>query len=294
MKKKTVAKLPITKIKILVKKALKEDEAFNDITTRALFKPGLQGKFKIVFKEKGVLCGIDFARETFLNIDKKIVFKKLKNDGELIKKRAAVAEIYGRVGAILSAERTALNFLGHLSGIATLTREFVKITTASKIQITDTRKTHPFLRKVEKYAVRVGGGISHRMDLADYFLIKDNHLDVLVKKEKIKSAIEFAIRKIKNKNKGLKKIEIEIKNLREFKDALNLTPDIIMLDNMNIKSIKKALLRRKKLNPRVKIEVSGGVSLSNIKKLSSLDIDYISIGMLTHSPKLIDVSLEVS
>jgi len=132
------------------------------------------------------------------------------------------------------------------------------------------------------------------MDLADYFLIKDNHLDILIKKEKIKPAIEFAIRKIKNKNKGSKKIEIEIKNLREFKDALNLTPDIIMLDNMKIKSIKKALLWRKKLNPRVKIEVSGGVSLSNIKKLSSLDINYISIGMLTHSPKLIDVSLEVS
>lgn len=293
MKKKSALFLPKNEVRALVKKALVEDEAFHDITTLTLIKPGLKAKFKIVFKEKGVLCGIDFAREAFLAMDNKAIFKRLKNDGQFIKKGTAVAEVYGRAQGILSAERTALNFLGHLSGIATLTREFTKITKASKIYITDTRKTLPLLRKIEKYAVRAGGGVSHRMDLAQHFLIKDNHLEVLRKKEEVKPVIEFAISKIKNKNKNSKKIEIEVGNLREFEHALELTPDIIMLDHMSIKDIKKALTWRTKTNPSVKIEVSGRISLSKIKKLSSLNIDYISIGMLTHSPKSIDVSLEL-
>jgi nicotinate-nucleotide pyrophosphorylase (carboxylating) len=294
--KKEFLQKDITKSKIrgLVKKALEEDKVHNDITTLALIRPDIKANFKIVFKEEGVLCGIDFARETFLIMDNRIIFKKFKNDGESIEKGMSVAEIYGRTQSILSAERTALNFVSHLSGIATLTREFTEIVKFSKIHITDTRKTLPLLREVEKYAVRVGGGVSHRRNLAQFFLIKDNHLNILKREEKLKNEIGFAINRAKQKNKGRKKIEIEVKNLNALRKALKSKPDIIMLDNMNIKDIKKALLWRKKLNPSVKIEVSGRMSVSKVKKLSTLDIDYISIGMLTHSARSIDVSLEIT
>lgn len=284
------APLDRNKIKDLVKRALAEDKVFEDITSRALIGLAANVRCKIVFKEAGMLCGIDFAREIFLAMDGKITFKKLKENGEFIAKNEVVAEIEGQARAVLSAERTALNFLGHLSGIATLTDKFVAAAVKSKIAITDTRKTLPLLREVEKYAVRVGGGVSHRMDLAERFLVKDNHLDIL-KKTGEKNPIEFAVLEIKKHSS--KVLEIEVDNLKDFGQALELKPDIIMLDNMNMRQIKQALLLRDKINPSMKIEVSGGMTIAKIKKLSALKIDYISIGMLTHSPKSIDIGLEV-
>ncbi|MFH1856665.1 MAG: carboxylating nicotinate-nucleotide diphosphorylase [Candidatus Omnitrophota bacterium] len=277
-------------IKILAKKALDEDTAFNDITSLSVINPRTKAVFKIIFKEDGIVCGIDFVREIFLAVDNKTVFNALKKDGEFVKKNSAVAEISGLAQSILSAERTALNFLGHLSGIATLTREFAEA--APNIKITDTRKTLPFLREIQKYAVRSGGGVSHRMNLAEQFLIKDNHLDILKSREGVKDYIKLAIARIKaGRNK--KKIEIETRNLKEFKEALESKPDIIMLDNMSIGQIKKAVLLRNKTNPLLKIEVSGKMTVSKVKKSASLGIDYISIGMLTHSSKSIDVSLTI-
>lgn len=287
--KNKFAPLDRNKIKDLVKRALTEDKAFDDITSRALIQPGTTVKCKIVFKEAGVLCGIDFAEESFLAVDGKTIFKKLKEDGQLVAANECAAEIEGQALGILSAERTALNFLGHLSGIAALTNKFVAAG-KSKIAITDTRKTMPLLREIEKYAVRVGGGVSHRMDLAERFLVKDNHLDIL-KKTGEKKPIKFAAIKIRKHSSKL--LEIEVDNLKDFKEALELKPDIIMLDNMSRGQIKQALSLRDKINPSMKIEVSGGMTIAKIKKLSSLKIDYISIGMLTHSPKSIDIGLEV-
>jgi len=292
--KKEIAPLLKKQIIAIVKEALAEDRAFNDITSNVLISPLIKAKFKIIFKERGVLCGIEFAKEAFLALDKKMIFKKIKNDGSLIQKGEVVAEIYGKARSILSAERTALNFLGHLSGIATLARKFAGLTSVSKIGITDTRKTLPLLRQSQKYAVRIGGGLSHRANLAEQFLVKNNHLAILAREEKNRPVIEFAIERIKNKNKGLKKIEIEVRSLKELKYALKLKPDIIMLDNMNVNNIKKALQLREKINPRIKIEVSGRMTPSKVKRLSSLDIDYISIGMLTHSVKIIDLSLKAA
>lgn len=284
------ALLDRNKIKVLVKKALAEDKAFNDITSRTLIKPDTRVRCKIVFKEAGMLCGIDFAEETFLTVDRKTIFKKLKKDGEFITKNGTVVKIEGTALSVLCAERTALNFLGHLSGIATLTNKFVAAAGKSQIAITDTRKTLPLLRQIEKYAVRVGGGVSHRMDLAERFLVKDNHLDIL-KKTGEKRPVEFAIMEIKKHSSKL--LEVEIDNLIDFKQALKLNPDIIMLDNMSIMQIKQALCLRDEINPSVKVEVSGRMTIPKVKRLSLLKIDCLSIGMLTHSPKSIDIGLEI-
>lgn len=292
MNKRKILPLSRNKIMDVVKRALEEDKAFNDITTRAVISPQTKAKCRIVFKENGVLCGLDFAREAFLAVDKKISFKRLKEDGDFIKKNEAAAEIEGSAQALLNAERTALNFLGHLCGIAYLTRKFVAAASPQNIQITDTRKTLPLLREIEKYAVRTGGGISHRKNLAKQFLIKDNHLDILKKSGQNKSPIAEAVERARAKNKNRKKIEIEVQNLKEFEEALKLTPDIIMLDNMKAKDIKEALLQRDKKSPHVKIEVSGKMNLSKIKKIAGLNIDYISVGRLTHSAKSIDIGLE--
>jgi nicotinate-nucleotide pyrophosphorylase (carboxylating) len=217
--------------------------------------------------------------------DKNIKFKPMVEEGAFVKKGKIIAHIYGKTRSILTAERVALNFLSFLSGISTETRKFVDAVRPYKVKIMDTRKTIPGLRLLEKYAVRMGGAFNHRMRLDEMLLIKDNHLKVI----KNYKALKGLLRKAKKY-----KVELEVKNLKEFKEALKLQPDIIMLDNMSIKNIRKAVQIRNKLAHKApKIEASGGIMLKNVKRIASCKVDMISIGALTHSVNSVDISLEI-
>lgn len=273
------------KISNIIKQALIEDIGKGDITTNSVVPKSRIIKAKIIAKENGIIAGLNIAKETFKQLNNCILFKKKVQDGNFVKKGKIIAELQGNARAILTAERVALNFLQRLSGIATLTAEFVKL--AGRIKILDTRKTTPLMRKLEKYAVKVGGGVNHRFNLNDAILIKDNHIEIA-------GSVKEAIRKAKQTEK---KIEVEVKNIKEVKEALNEGVDVLMLDNMSIKNIKKAIKlakkRKGKSKKKVKIEVSGGMNLKNIKKIAKTGIDMVSIGALTHSAKSLDLSLEV-
>ena len=273
-------------IKKIVKYALDEDIGRRDITTELFVSSSKIVRSLIICKEdKVILCGLDLAKLTFKMLDKDIVFKTRLKDGDLISKGKIVAEIKGKARSILTAERTALNFLSFLSGVATYTYRFKEKTKPYKIKIMDTRKTHPGLRVLEKYAVRIGGGYNHRRTLEEMILIKDNHLKVIGGIEKLEGMLENIRKMIKSK-----KIEIEIKNIDEFKIAQILKPDIIMLDNMSLKDIKKIV----KLNKgKIKLEVSGNIGLGNIREIAKTGVDMVSVGALTHSVRAVDFSLEV-
>ena len=220
--------------------------------------------------------------------DSKIKFMPLVADGEWVEPEKQIAYIEGDPNAILTAERTALNFLSHLSGIATLTEQFVEAVKPHKVKIMDTRKTAPGLRILEKYAVGVGGGANHRLGLHDQILIKDNHLAALgYDWEAVARAIEAS--------RGKKiKVEVEVQDIDQFKHVIGLNPDIIMLDNMSLKEIKTAVaLRRDEGHYGLQLEASGGINLKNVKRTAATGVDMISVGALTHSAKAIDFSLEI-
>jgi len=279
----------------IIKNALEEDIGSGDITSNLTLPKNLQVKARIIVKESGVVAGILVARNVFKTLDKSVKFKALVKDGQRVKKNKALAQIEGKARKILMGERTALNLLSHLSGIATFTKKMVDKTKPYRVKILDTRKTNPDLRYLEKYAVRCGGGHNHRMGLWDMVLIKDNHIQISRDKLNLKR-IGDIIKKVKNKKpKGIK-IEVEVKNLAEFKEALKENPDIIMLDNMSHSTIKKAI-RLKKKNPAYKnmqLEVSGGVNLGNVRTIAKTGVDLISIGALTHSTKDLDVSFQIN
>ncbi len=277
-----------------VRDALCEDQASCDITTKLTMPDTITGTAKIIAKEQCILCGIDTAKETFKQINSSVIFRACKKDGQLVKKGENIALIKGDMRSILTSERIALNFLSLLSGISTLTGKFVEKTKKTKLKIMDTRKTTPSLRCLSKYAVKTGGGFNHRMSLAEGILIKDNHLKAggyitcgKVNEKKIKNLIT------RLRQKTSLKIEVEVENLTEYYAIIKYKPDIILLDNFSIHSIKSAIKMRNKNFPNVKIEVSGRINLKNIEKVSTTGVDYISIGMLTHSPKSIDFSLEI-
>jgi nicotinate-nucleotide pyrophosphorylase (carboxylating) len=286
-------------IKHIIREALLEDRADNDITSRLLFSAGRKAKAVIIAKEKCAIAGLDIARQVFYMLDKKIKFKPLARDGGLIKRGKVVAELEGNLRSILKGERVALNFLMRLSGIATLTRRFVSIVRPFKTKIMDTRKTTPGLRILEKYAVGVGGGVNHRMNLGDAVLIKDNHFFEIknhcLAGRQEKSKIKSLIQKIRENIPNGMSIEIETSNLKEFKKALEAGPDIIMLDNMGLSDIKKAVLLRnqKKAYRNQRLEVSGGVNLENVLSIAKTGVERISVGSLTHSYRSIDFSLKV-
>ncbi|MFC1645770.1 carboxylating nicotinate-nucleotide diphosphorylase [Candidatus Omnitrophota bacterium] len=280
------------KLELKLKHSLEEDGCFQDITTKNLHLGDLKVEATIRAKEDGTLAGISFARQLFKYVDKDIVFKAVKKDGQRFRKGNLLAKVSGPAKSILSAERTALNFISRLSGIATLTRKFVDRVKPYKARIMDTRKTTPCLRLMEKYAVRMGGGYNHRIDLSEAILIKDNHIAALKKKFKGIS-LATIIAKIK-KSTRRKELEIEVNSVKEFQDAFKYPPDIIMLDNMSPGQIRKCVKLRNRFNRMIKLEVSGGVCLSNVKKIARLGVDRISIGSLTHSPKAIDVTLEIT
>ncbi len=273
-------------IKDVIKRALEEDIGKRDITTAIIIPKDKYAKAILLAKEPCVICGLKIAHKVFVAQDKKIKFKPHVSDGQKVKKGKIIAHISGRAQSILTAERVALNFLSFLSGIATKTRAYSDKIRPYKIKILDTRKTIPGLRELEKYAVRTGGGYNHRMKLDEMVLIKDNHLKVT-----------GGYKMLPKVTKGYK-VEIEVQNLKEFRKALELKPDIIMLDNMNLKDIKNAVQIRNHLSPTTyhlspKLEASGGITLKNVGKIAAAGVDMISVGELTHSFASADISLEI-
>ena len=262
----------------ICKEALKEDlYPTGDITSK-LLNNTKKVKAKIVSNSSGIIGGLDLAKQTFKIVDKKILFKIKKKEGSKIKNKQVVAEIYGNVRKILTGERVALNFLSHVSGIATETNKFVK-KVKKNTKICCTRKTIPGLRAIQKYAVNLGGGYNHRFNLSDEFLIKDNHIAYTNIRELIIKA-----------KKNRKKITVEIDNLNQLKKILDLKFDTILFDNMNVKNLKKGV---RLVKNKYETEASGNVNLKNIRKIASTGINRISIGRLTHSVSAIDLKLEI-
>jgi nicotinate-nucleotide pyrophosphorylase (carboxylating) len=269
-------------VEAIIEAALKEDMPQGDITSESIIPPASMSKAIILAKGRGVLAGMDVARRVFQKIDPKIRFKKILEDGEMFKKGERLAQIEGSSISLLKGERTALNFLQRMSGIAATTRKFVQAIQGTRAKILDTRKTTPGLRALEKYAVRMGGGLNHRFSLSEMVLIKDNHLRLV-------SSISEAIKRAKRRAKPGVKIEVEATSLEEVKEAVQGGADMVMLDNMPTEKIKNVV---KWVKGRVPLEVSGKVTLAKAKEVASLGVDFISVGSLTHSYKSVDISIE--
>ncbi|MCX8094094.1 MAG: carboxylating nicotinate-nucleotide diphosphorylase [Candidatus Goldbacteria bacterium] len=268
--------------------ALKEDIGAGDITTEMIIPDNIIVKGSFMAKAEGILCGLPVVRKLFQKLDKDIKMDFKKKDGDFIKYGDIVAIVRGKARPILTGERLALNILQRLSGVATITNKFVQIIKPyKKTKILDTRKTTPNLRILEKYAVRIGGGENHRMGLYDAVLIKDNHLKI-IGDDLERKYIE--LRRFIPKNV---KIEIEVHNIDFLERVIKLNPDIIMLDNMCLKYLDEALAKIKELNYKGKIEVSGGVNLSNVRDIAMRGVDYISVGLITHSPDSLDISFKI-
>jgi len=267
--------------------ALAEDVSHGDVTSEALIPPELQGKASILAKAKGIVAGGEIAKRVFLKVDQSLKVEVLIKDGTRVKPGDTIATISGTVASILKAERVALNFLQRLSGIATHTAQYVAETRGVDVIITDTRKTTPGLRLLEKYAVRVGGGQNHRFHLGDGILIKDNHLAAL---RALGMSLRDIIAKAKqNAPKGLT-VEVEVNTTEEAVDAVEGGADIIMLDNMNPDEMRRVVSL---IPSQVKTEASGGITLANVRAAAESGVNIISIGALTHSSKAIDISLEL-
>ena len=268
-------------IKSTCKLALNEDLYPSGDITSDLINNNINKKVKMISNQSGIIGGLSFSKETFKLIDKKIKFIIKKKEGSYIRKGDIVAIIEGNLKNILIGERVALNFVSHISGIASKTNKFVRLA-GKKTKVCCTRKTIPNLRVIQKYAVKLGGGINHRFNLSDEFLIKDNHLS---SEKNFENIIKRAI-----KNKKRRKITVEVDNLKQLHKIYGLKFDTILLDNMSIQNLKKAVKLVKK---KYTTEASGGVNLNNIKKIASTGVDRISIGMLTQSVSAIDVKLEI-
>ncbi len=266
-----------------VKRALAEDIGPGDATTASIVPSDASLNGKIISKESGVVAGLSVARAAFQLLDQCINFRFCASEGKRVEAGEVLAEIKGPARAILSAERTALNFLGRMSGIATLTRQFVDEVHDTQAKILDTRKTAPNLRASDKLAVRLGGGANHRVGLYDMILIKDNHIDVA-------GSITEAVKRAREHRRGLE-IEVEARSLAEVGEALSLGVPWIMLDNMTIAEIRQAVVLN---NGRAKLEASGNVTISNVRAIAETGVDCISVGSLTHSVKALDVSLAVT
>jgi nicotinate-nucleotide pyrophosphorylase (carboxylating) len=271
------------KIRHLIELALVEDIGKHDLTSEATIDQNLLVKGTIVAKEEGIIAGLEIAKMVFQTLDPNLVFESSFKDGDKVTRKDAVAILKGRAKSILSAERTALNFLQRLSGIATLTSKYVEKIKDTGVKILDTRKTTPGFRALEKYAVKMGGGENHRMGLFDMILIKENHIKAV-------GSIAKAIQKAKAKYPN-ERIEMETRNLNEVAEAVNSGADWIMLDNMSIEEMKKAVKMIRSSQKEIKIEASGGVSLNNVRGMALTGVDFISVGALTHSAPALDFSL---
>jgi nicotinate-nucleotide pyrophosphorylase (carboxylating) len=265
----------------LVRQALDEDIGRGDITTRATIDPEQRARAVVLAKSSCVLAGLEVALEAFRQLDPEVSIHVHHADGSRCDAGTVVAEIKGRASALLTAERTALNFLQRLTGIATLTREFVD-RAADRITVLDTRKTTPLLRDLEKYAVRVGGGTNHRQGLHDGILIKDNHV-------RLAGGVQQAVARMREAGESLP-IEVEVQSLEQVDDALAAGAEIVLLDNLSNPEIFEAVTR---CRGRAKTEISGGVTLARMADLAASGADYVSIGALTHSAPAADLSFEI-
>lgn len=266
----------------VINQALQEDIGHGDITTFLLIPNETKSRAHYIAKGSFVLAGLPFVQEVFRSLDSSAVFKAFYKDGSGAKQGDVIAEVSGRTHTILKGERVSLNILQRLSGIATLTSMYVKRIEGIKAKIVDTRKTTPCQRFMEKYAVRIGGGYNHRFGLFDGILIKDNHIKAL---GSIKKAVMAA-----KKGHHLFKIEVEVKNLKEFQEAIEAGADIAMLDNMSVHDMKESV---KIAKGRVIIEASGNIKLENVREVAETGVDLISVGALTHSATAADISLKI-
>jgi nicotinate-nucleotide pyrophosphorylase (carboxylating) len=264
-----------------VRRALAEDLGWGDVTTEATVNASLRGRGVIMAKSECVIAGLDVAAEAFRQLDPAVVFTQHVRDSGRAQPGTMVAEVHGSAAAMLTAERTALNFLQRLSGIATLTRRFVDAA-AGGITVLDTRKTTPTLRALEKYAVRAGGGTNHRAGLDDGILIKDNHI-------RLGGGVSEVVRKMKSARQEMP-IEIEAQSLEQVDQAVAAGADIILIDNLPVDQIKEAVRR---IGGRAKTELSGGITLDRISELANVGADYVSVGALTHSAPAADLSFEL-
>ncbi|OGP68381.1 MAG: nicotinate-nucleotide diphosphorylase (carboxylating) [Deltaproteobacteria bacterium RBG_16_44_11] len=268
----------------IIKTALKEDIGAGDITTKAIVSPKKMGQAQAIAKDDFVVAGINIFKKVFLFVDERIKFKIFITEGNITRKGELLAQVSGALASILQAERVALNILQRMCGIATQTRRYVDAVRGTKAKILDTRKTIPGLRVLDKMAVKIGGGFNHRLGLYDGVLIKDNHIAAA---GSIKSAVAAQKKKMTKKIK----IELETKNLTEVQEALSSGVDIIMLDNMPIDEMKKAV---ELIRGRALVEASGNVNLNNVAQIAQIGVDFISVGEITHSVRAADISLKIS
>jgi nicotinate-nucleotide pyrophosphorylase (carboxylating) len=274
---------PMFKNEKLIGLALEEDIGPGDVTTNALIDPDRATTGIIFAKEPLILAGLHVAEQVFTNLDPGMSFDTTFQDGDRVENRDEILTVRGNCRAVLTGERTALNFLQRLSGISTLTRQYVDQVAGSKVRLTDTRKTTPGWRRLEKYAVKIGGADNHRFGLYDGVLIKDNHIMAC-------GGIREAVDRIRNDQAHPVQIEVEVSDMNQVREALESGVDIIMLDNMKPNDIRKAVAL---INGRTLIEVSGGVTLETLVKVANTGVDIVSIGALTHAARAVDISMRV-
>ena len=277
----------------VVRRALLEDLGAGDITTETLVPPDLRDTAQIIAKAEGILAGVEIARTVFLAVDPTLDFKPILSDGAVLRvadhsdANDLIAELSGSVASVLKGERVALNFLQHLSGIATATNRYVQEVADYNAVILDTRKTAPGLRSLQKYAVAVGGGTNHRRDLSDGVLIKDNHIAAGRLNE---LSLGGVVRRMRDAAPSAWEIEVEVENLEQLREAVDAGADIVMLDNMTPSEMAEAV---KAIDGRALTEASGGITLENVREVAATGVDRISVGALTHSVTGIDISLEL-
>jgi len=273
----------LAEIDRIIKAAFEEDIGTGDITTNLTIAKNRKVKAYFLAKEKGIIAGLLVAKRVFKKLDKNIVWKNFVKEGTCVEAGTTIAEVKGMLRALLTGERTALNFLQRMSGIATTTSAFVEKVKGTNTKILDTRKTAPGLRLLDKYSVKIGGGTNHRIGLYDMVLIKDNHI-------KAAGNITNAVAKIRAGLKGRIKIEVETADLAEVREAINSKVDIIMLDNMTIDMMKEGV---KIINGKIKTEASGNINLNSVRTIAETGVDFISVGALTHSVKALDISMKI-
>jgi nicotinate-nucleotide pyrophosphorylase (carboxylating) len=266
-----------------IKRALDEDIGSGDVTTGAIISPEARATAQIIARQSGVIAGLEIAQTVFLMLDEQAVFKAHAAEGSFVSQGQSVAEVSGSTRALLTGERTALNFIGRMSGIATLTRRFVDEVAGTGALILDTRKTAPGLRRIDKLAVKRGGGSNHRSGLYDMILIKDNHIDSA-------GSLREAVRRARQQEHNLE-VEVEARTFADLQEALDLGIECILLDNMTIDALGEAVA----LNAgRAQLEASGNILLENVRAVAETGVDFISVGALTHSAPALDVSLELT
>jgi len=267
----------------LIQRSLEEDIGPGDVTTDSIIDPHAEGKAVLLAKDRMILAGLPLFSMVFTLLDPELQFEYIYQDGASVQAGEIICRISGRLAPILKAERTALNFVQRMSGIATLTNDYIERAGRQKVKILDTRKTIPGLRALDKYAVRMGGGFNHRIGLFDGILIKDNHIAAA-------GSITKAVALARTNAPHTLKVEVEVQRLVEVQEALDSGADIILLDNMPIDTMKQAV---NIIRGRVPVEVSGNVTLGNIPEIADIGVDFISVGALTHSAKAVDMSLEI-